>query len=374
MCSLTIRDLLGRLDDRFSVLRRSGGDSGRHATLHAAVDWSYRSLDDNERAVFDQMGVFAGGFDLDAATAVCMVGCRASLDVGDVVVSLVDKSMIMADRRQPSLGTGCSKPCANTPSNDSPRAGSKPRYGRLTSSTSTRSPSRSGDRTKSTMARPKPRCSGSGTTFAMRLNGRSTPATSTAPRAWQPTCRWRSTPPTTSTGVGSLQCSKCSEDHRLAAVLYSFAGWWANLLGDHQEALRLAHHGLAVDSSSTFEQILLRVVIGEARVRLGQPAEALAAAQDVIALSPVDRDVRLGLMLACWSAWPGQPELVAGYAGRLAVIARETIDARTGTRPPTPPASSSSSTVTLPPPSPASARHSGPPAVYEAWKARRCRA
>ena len=43
----------------------------RHQTLRAAVDWSYDLLATAERQVLDRLGVFAGGFDLDAAEAVC---------------------------------------------------------------------------------------------------------------------------------------------------------------------------------------------------------------------------------------------------------------------------------------------------------------
>ena len=111
MRSLTASDLLGRLDDRFLLLQRNRGDSGRHATLHAAVDWSYRLLNDDERAVFDRAGVFAGGFDLDAVTAVYAASCPASADVAEVVRSLVDKSMIIADRREP--GTRWPYPALN---------------------------------------------------------------------------------------------------------------------------------------------------------------------------------------------------------------------------------------------------------------------
>lgn len=97
--SFTLADLSARLDDRFRLLRGSGrGGLERHQTLRAAVAWSYQLLSDAERVVFDRVSVFAGGFDLDAAEA---VGADDEIDadvVVDVLSSLVDKSMVIADR------------------------------------------------------------------------------------------------------------------------------------------------------------------------------------------------------------------------------------------------------------------------------------
>jgi predicted ATPase len=93
-------DLLARLDDRFRLLRAPAREDAdeRHATLQATVDWSYRLLDDRTRHVFDRMGVFASAVDLDAVAAV------ADLDldefaVVDAVTSLVDQSLVVAERR-----------------------------------------------------------------------------------------------------------------------------------------------------------------------------------------------------------------------------------------------------------------------------------
>jgi predicted ATPase/class 3 adenylate cyclase len=100
--SMTPSDVLARLDDRFRVLR--GGARGgveRHQTLRAAVAWSYQLLDDGERVLFERASVFAGGFDLAAAAAVC-AGPESGLgdtdDVADVLAGLVDKSMLLVDR------------------------------------------------------------------------------------------------------------------------------------------------------------------------------------------------------------------------------------------------------------------------------------
>jgi predicted ATPase/DNA-binding CsgD family transcriptional regulator len=84
------------LDDRFRLL--SGGPRtlvARQQTLQASVTWSEELLDNAERAVFRRLGVFVGGFTIEAAEAV--VGSFADVDtyeIADVVGRLVDKSLV----------------------------------------------------------------------------------------------------------------------------------------------------------------------------------------------------------------------------------------------------------------------------------------
>ena len=90
-------ELLARLDDRFRLLRGQGrGGVDRHHTLRAAVSWSYQLLNVDEQTLFDRVSVFAGGFDLAAAEAVCGGAPLDSADVIDLVQSLVAKSMVVA--------------------------------------------------------------------------------------------------------------------------------------------------------------------------------------------------------------------------------------------------------------------------------------
>lgn len=102
--SLSPTELLGRLDDRFRLLRGGGrGGLERHQTLRAAVTWSYQLLSDDERLLFDRLSVFAGTFDLAAAEAVCADDALDELDVVDLVGELVDKSMLIAERRDAGM-------------------------------------------------------------------------------------------------------------------------------------------------------------------------------------------------------------------------------------------------------------------------------
>ncbi|WP_405871410.1 BTAD domain-containing putative transcriptional regulator [Streptomyces sp. NBC_00005] len=98
---LTPRQIADRLDDRFRLLT-SGSRTvlPRQQTLRAVVDWSWELLDERERTMLREASVFAGGWDLAAAEAVC-TGPAA-----DLVGALVDKSLIVAtpDERAGSGG------------------------------------------------------------------------------------------------------------------------------------------------------------------------------------------------------------------------------------------------------------------------------
>ncbi|MEU1667167.1 BTAD domain-containing putative transcriptional regulator [Streptomyces sparsogenes] len=69
---LTARQIADRLDDRFRLLT-SGSRTllPRQQTLRAVVDWSWELLDERERTVLRRASVFAGGWGLSAAEAVC---------------------------------------------------------------------------------------------------------------------------------------------------------------------------------------------------------------------------------------------------------------------------------------------------------------
>ena len=66
--ALGLAALLGRLDDRFRLLKGAGRPADpRHGALHAAFDWSYGLLAASEQRVFNRLGTFAGSFSLNAA-------------------------------------------------------------------------------------------------------------------------------------------------------------------------------------------------------------------------------------------------------------------------------------------------------------------
>ena len=95
---LTPGGIAARLDDRFRLLTGGGRTAiPRHQTLRAAIDWSYDLLDGEEQACFRGLGVFSGGWTLEAAEAVCSDGIEAH-KILDLLTNLVDKSMVIAER------------------------------------------------------------------------------------------------------------------------------------------------------------------------------------------------------------------------------------------------------------------------------------
>jgi len=88
-------EILDHLQDRFQLLTLGGRTSpSRHQTLQAAVDWSYRLLSHPEQILFNRLSVFAGGFTLYAAEAVCAVDGLAGDRIVDLLTALVDKSLV----------------------------------------------------------------------------------------------------------------------------------------------------------------------------------------------------------------------------------------------------------------------------------------
>ena len=98
MRTLSVAEINKRVRDRFKLLTGGGRVLlERQQTLRALVDWSYDLLNDNERVLLDRLCVFAGGFDLESCERVCGMEPLAPEDVLDVVTSLVDKSLVMAE-------------------------------------------------------------------------------------------------------------------------------------------------------------------------------------------------------------------------------------------------------------------------------------
>ncbi|WP_410050206.1 ATP-binding protein, partial [Actinomadura sp. CNU-125] len=88
--------LAERLDDRFRVLRSDRRDvPDRQRTLHAAIAWSWEPLGPAERAVLRRLAVHVGGCTLEAAEQTCAGGDVAEADVMDVIVRLVDRSLVL---------------------------------------------------------------------------------------------------------------------------------------------------------------------------------------------------------------------------------------------------------------------------------------
>jgi predicted ATPase/DNA-binding SARP family transcriptional activator len=96
--TLGVEGLATRLDDRFRLL--TGGHRTalpRHQTLRATLDWSYELLPAIERTVLHRLAVFAGGFTLEAASAVATAAGLGAPAVEDSITNLAAKSLVVVE-------------------------------------------------------------------------------------------------------------------------------------------------------------------------------------------------------------------------------------------------------------------------------------
>lgn len=90
--------LLARLDRRLSLLTGGARDlPPRQQSLRATLDWSYDLLEAREQALFARLSVFAGGWTLEAAEAVCSVATDAGHETLDGIAALLDSSLLRRD-------------------------------------------------------------------------------------------------------------------------------------------------------------------------------------------------------------------------------------------------------------------------------------
>jgi predicted ATPase/DNA-binding SARP family transcriptional activator len=95
--SLTPADIAARLDELFGLLKVSGRRAApRHRTLEAAIDWSYRLLDEPQRRLFERLSVFARGAGLEAVEDVCSGDGVERADVAGLLDQLVAHSLVTA--------------------------------------------------------------------------------------------------------------------------------------------------------------------------------------------------------------------------------------------------------------------------------------
>jgi len=98
MRAMTAWELAQRLDQRFRLLRDGRyADAPRQRTLAAAFDWSYALLDQRQQRFFRSLGIFAGGFTLDAALEICCEPDADELTALELLAALVDASLLVLD-------------------------------------------------------------------------------------------------------------------------------------------------------------------------------------------------------------------------------------------------------------------------------------
>ena len=98
MRMMSSEQIAAGLSDRFRLLTGGARDAlPRAQTLRASVDWSHDLLDDDERTLFRRLGVFAGGWTLDAVEEVCAGNGLERAAILDLLGSLVAKSLVVVE-------------------------------------------------------------------------------------------------------------------------------------------------------------------------------------------------------------------------------------------------------------------------------------
>ena len=93
---MSLNQIEDRLDDRFQSLIRGQRTLPRHQTLRATIEWSHDLLDEPERVLFRRLSVFAGGWTLEAANAVC---AEPDHPILGLLAGLIHKSLVTAELR-----------------------------------------------------------------------------------------------------------------------------------------------------------------------------------------------------------------------------------------------------------------------------------
>jgi predicted ATPase/DNA-binding CsgD family transcriptional regulator len=99
--TLPAEQIAQQLDRCFHIL--TGGSRTalpKHQTLQASIDWSHNLLSEPERVLFRRLAVFAGGWTLETAKAVCVGDGIEADDVLNLITQLVNKSLILIKQMQ----------------------------------------------------------------------------------------------------------------------------------------------------------------------------------------------------------------------------------------------------------------------------------
>ncbi|MGF6881370.1 putative ATPase/DNA-binding NarL/FixJ family response regulator [Nocardia sp. GAS34] len=95
--TMSPQQILSRLDDRYDLLTRGRrGAPMRQQTLRLCIGWSYDLCTPVEQLLWNQLSVFACGFEPDAAEQVCGTDLTES-ELFDALSALVDKSILIRD-------------------------------------------------------------------------------------------------------------------------------------------------------------------------------------------------------------------------------------------------------------------------------------
>ena len=93
---LTPTDIAGRLEDALTLLEGNSRDRpARQQTLRNAIAWSYGLLTEEAQGLLRTLGIFSGGWTLEAAEAVCPPESALKGDLLQGMETLVDNSLVV---------------------------------------------------------------------------------------------------------------------------------------------------------------------------------------------------------------------------------------------------------------------------------------
>lgn len=102
--ALPVELILAQLADPLPLLTRGPpGVPERQRSLRAAIAWSHALLTETEKQLFARLAVFRGGWTREAAAAICAGGLVRAEDIPDLLYSLTDKSLAVADLHEGAL-------------------------------------------------------------------------------------------------------------------------------------------------------------------------------------------------------------------------------------------------------------------------------
>ncbi len=102
---LPARDIADRLGRRLDLPGSGSRDAPeRQRTLQAAIGWSNDLLREPEQLLLERLSVFAGGFAVDQADAICGLAEEVGVDVLDGLSALVEHSLV-----QPAVGSSAAR-------------------------------------------------------------------------------------------------------------------------------------------------------------------------------------------------------------------------------------------------------------------------